>query len=539
MTREAIVQLTDKVRIINRGDKTLPDMLYDLLVTPTPHGHEANLHKFLPFMQEDWKGPAPTKDEVGNIILDIGKPKKDFRTVFSCHMDTVHHNHEAQLGLMYTLATDKPDSEGMIYAFTTYKNKDGVDMVAPSILGADDKLGMYIMLKMIENNIPGRYIFHIGEERGGIGSRHIATKTPEVLKSMRRAIAFDRMNYTDTIAFQSGGRCCSTEFSTALANAVNEHITTRHLLFKPDVRGVWTDTANYTSLVSECTNLSVGYFNQHTTNEHFDAVWFLNILLPALLKVDWEALPTHRDKTVKEEIDYGYTSNRRQYYGGQSNYTSTTYNAQGDVKMCDVDNNTPLYRIPKWHPITGIPVELNPEGLVRLCEGYVNTQYYKHREVAITIAALVKTLDTTQRANREMRRFISKNCGPEFKHTAIKMNAMRRLFNTYEVAKAERKDCVDIKLLNGKSVLDALTQIDDFILDFKALDERVTENFTRVKELESDINILMEDVAIGMYFVHASPPTLKACYKNLINLIKTHKDEPGFTRLFKNTDRAS
>lgn len=541
MTREVLVQLSDKVRTIVRGDGTLPDTLYDLLVTPTPHGHEANIHKFLPFMQDGWQGPKPTVDALGNIILDIGKPKVDFRTVFSCHMDTVHHDANAELGLMYTLPADKPDEEGMIYAFSKYKNKDGVDMIAPSILGADDKIGVYILLKLIENKTPGRYIFHVGEERGGIGSKHIAANTPEVLKNMRRAIAFDRANYTDTIAFQAGSRCCSTEFSTALANEINENLSTRQLTFKPDVRGVWTDTANYVNLVAECTNLSVGYFRQHGTQEHFDSVWLLDILLPALLKVDFESLPTVRDKTKKEEpLYYSSRSYGAQDELGYGNYTYGSNTGNTKVKMSELTKDTPLYRIPTWHPTTGVPAEItSPEALLRLCEGYFNDNHYKHKEVSNVIAALVRSVDRLSKSNRELRRYLTKTGAPVFKDTARKMNAIRRLLKAYDAAKLARLVKIDPELCKTVQMIDVLTNVDDATVDFNLLDDRLTESFILAETMQEDINALMENIIFAMYPLHASTPGIKTTYKNLLNIVKQHKDEPGITKLFKDKNNAN
>lgn len=537
MTRQAIIQLSDKVRTIVRGDGTVPDLLYDLLTTPTPHGHEANLHKFLPFMQEGWAGPKPTVDKVGNIILDIGKPKKDFRTVFSCHMDTVHQNADAKIGLMYTLRDDKPESEGMVYAYTTYTGKDGKDFIAPSILGADDKLGVYILLKLIEQNTPGRYIFHIGEERGGIGSKHIAENTPDVLKNMRRAIAFDRMNYTDAISFQAGGRCCSTEFSTAMCNEINLHLLTRSEQFKPDVRGVWTDTANYTKLVSECTNLSVGYFRQHTTEEHFDLIWYRDILLPALLKTNWESLITVRDKTAKEP-EYNNYGN---YYGGvnddlygwsKGNRYSSTNNIY-KIEIKDLTKDTPLFKIPKWHPVSGIPDDL-PEGtLIRLAEGYVNDNQYKSKEVATTIAALTNVIASLTRANKEMRRYISKNGGQIFKDTSIKMNAMRRLINTYTDANKNKMITFEPSVAEGVTMADAMLEVSECVVDFNILDQEISENFLKVGEMFTDINGLMERTAISMFPISDSTPAVRATYKNLVKTIKTYSHEAGFERLFK------
>lgn len=540
MSKQAIIQLTDKVRTVVRSDGTMPDLLYDLLTTPTPHGHEANLHKYLPFMQDTWTGKKPTVDTVGNIILDIGEPKKDFRTVFSCHLDTVHVNADAKVGLMYTLQDGPPETEGMIYAFTTYTSKDGKDYVAPSILGADDKLGIFIMLKLIEKGVPGRYIFHVGEERGGIGSKHIATNTPEVLKHMRRAIAFDRMNYTDAISFQAGGRCCSTEFSTAMCNEINSHLITRSMQFKPDVRGVWTDTANYTKLVSECTNLSVGYFRQHSTEEHFDLVWFHEMLLPALLATDWESLVTARDKTAKEpeyNNNYGYGDDwYKNWNKGYNSGKSNSYDSAGlvdRVSIKDMTKDTPLYKIPKWHPVSGIPEGL-PEGtLIRLAEGYINENQYKGKELATTIAALVNVIAGLKKSNKDMRRYIVKNFGGVFKDTSVKMNAMRRFINTYNDAKAIKALVFDNELSNSKSAIQASGEIMECVLDFNLLDETVSEEFLNASAMATDINKLMERMAISMYPIHASTPALRATFKNLVKTIKSYNTEPGFEKLFR------
>jgi len=532
MTKSTIVQLSDKVRTVTRGDGTMSDLLYDLLTTPTPHGHESKIHHLLPFMRDDWQGQKPVIDEVGNIILDVGTPKKDFRTVFSCHMDTVHTSHETRMGLMYTLQDGPPETEGMIYAFTKYTTAKGEEVVAPSILGADDKVGMFIMLNLIENNVPGRYIFHIGEERGGIGSKHIATKTPDVLKHMRRAIAFDRMHYSDTISFQAGGRCCSTEFSTALANEINECLSTRQISFKPDVRGVWTDTANYTSLVAECTNLSVGYFNQHTTQEHFDLIWLKDILLPALLKVNWETLPTVRDKTAKEP-EYSYS-----YNYGKNHNTNYSYDygkvANSNVQFKDVNKDTPLYRLPKWKPLDGIPEELPENMLTKLCEGYVFEYMYKSNDVASSISMLLAANKKLQETNREMRRHIAKTGDEVYRNTSLKMNAIKRLMRAYKELRNENKIVIEVSYVpSNKTSVQCLNDMEDMYLDFGMMETDVNENFIRAPELQANINKFLEDVAITFHSACRSSPTFTACFKNLVKVIKRFKDEPGITRLYR------
>jgi hypothetical protein len=143
------------------------------------------------------------------------------------------------------------------------------------------------MRQMILRGVPGLYIFHAGEEVGGIGSSYIADKTPELLAQVDFAIALDRRGEADVITHQFGGRCCSDLFAKTLANLLGHG-------FSPDSGGTFTDTANYTSHVSECTNISVGYYGQHTRDEVLD-VGFAVTLLEVLCNLDQSKLLASRD----------------------------------------------------------------------------------------------------------------------------------------------------------------------------------------------------------------------------------------------------
>jgi hypothetical protein len=48
---------------------------------------------------------------------------------------------------------------------------------------------------------------------------------------------------------------------------------------EPDSTGSYTDSNEYAPIVSECTNISVGYFNQHTKNEVQDLDYADDLLL--------------------------------------------------------------------------------------------------------------------------------------------------------------------------------------------------------------------------------------------------------------------
>ena len=82
-------------------------------------------------------GRTFSEDDYGNVYIIVGKSS----TLFSCHTDTVHKVEGIQ-----NIIVD--ESFGVIY-------KDDKE-----VLGADNTAGIWIMLKLIDNNIPGVYVFH-------------------------------------------------------------------------------------------------------------------------------------------------------------------------------------------------------------------------------------------------------------------------------------------------------------------------------------------------------------------------------------------
>lgn len=233
-----------------------------------------------------------------NVLITTDKAS---RTMFSCHTDTVHWKDGYQ-----KVWYDHPGA--MIY---TDQNQHGNDC-----LGADDGAGVWIMLNMIAANVPGKYMFHRGEEKGGIGSRWIARERKEWLRAnFDRAIAFDRKATHSIISHQGGVRGCSTEFVDALAAELNR--LDDSFMYTGDETGTFTDTKSYFSYIPECTNISVGYYDQHGSSERLDVNHIRRLLSVALL-LDWSKLPTKRE-AKEETYQYSYTGhyNRR---GGYRDY---------------------------------------------------------------------------------------------------------------------------------------------------------------------------------------------------------------------------
>jgi hypothetical protein len=68
-----------------------------------------------------------------------------------------------------------------------------------------------------------------------------------------------------------------------------------------DPTGVFTDSANFIDLIPECTNVSVGYFNEHT-HEEVQNISYLERLAKACVAADWSKLTIKRKVGFDEEL---------------------------------------------------------------------------------------------------------------------------------------------------------------------------------------------------------------------------------------------
>jgi len=171
-----------------------------------------------------------------------------------------------------------------------------------------------ILLHLIHNRVPAYYIFTRGEERGGIGAHHLATVYPHLLAEFDRAIAFDRKGTSSVISHQGWGRCCSDTF----ADALSDKLSNDWLMYAPDDGGVYTDTAEFVDIIPECTNISAGYMHEHTTKESLN-IQHLFDLMEQVVAIDWDALPTERDPSIKETLPMP------DYYGLHAAYDVGTW----------------------------------------------------------------------------------------------------------------------------------------------------------------------------------------------------------------------
>lgn len=261
-------------------DKTahveMREVLLQMVSLKRPYGSFEEGH-MVPYLSRRFPLDCQWVDPAGNLHVDTRVTRWN-RTLFVGHLDTVH-----RVGGRNKYRTD---SKG-IYA-------------SGAPLGADDAAGVSILSAMI-GRVPGYYIFTRGEECGGIGSQYLADECPDILQQFDRAIAFDRKGTTSVITHQGIGRCCSDIFAEAVSSALND----QGMMYMPDDGGVYTDTAEFIDHIPECTNISVGYYFEHTKDEWLDTMHH-GELLQAALVIDWDALPTRRDTREYSAPDNGF-----------------------------------------------------------------------------------------------------------------------------------------------------------------------------------------------------------------------------------------
>ena len=221
------------------------------------------------------KGVGYAVDGIGNLHVDMRQDMTN-RTLFVAHVDTVHHS-------------DGPNK------IRKTKHKW---YASGAPLGADDGAGIALLMQLIHRGVPAYYIFTVGEECGGHGATYVAEHSAELLSQFDRAIAFDRRGVSDVITHQGYGRCCSDAFGEALSDALNYQSFDK-LLYMPSDAGVYTDTAEFVDIIPECTNISCGYMYEHSDREELD-IDHLVALANSVCRIDWDALPTDRDPSVRE-----------------------------------------------------------------------------------------------------------------------------------------------------------------------------------------------------------------------------------------------
>ena len=156
--------------------------------------------------------------------------------LLTAHMDTVH--------------------EEKIKDFYELKEKDKTIISSPQGIGGDDRCGIYIICRILDDtDYRPSILFCEDEEIGGVGSRKFCkTKYIEDLKELKFFIELDRANANDAVFYD----CGNVEFKN-LIKEVTEY---------KEAYGSFSDISNLSPATDIASvNLSCGYYNAHTLKE--------------------------------------------------------------------------------------------------------------------------------------------------------------------------------------------------------------------------------------------------------------------------------
>lgn len=160
----------------------------------------------------------------------------DIPYLLTAHMDTVHK------------VTCRNYIVEYIGNKTKVWSKDGI--------GGDDRCGIHMILRIIEDGCKPSVLFCEDEEIGGVGSNKFCkSKYIDELKEMKYLIELDRMNGNDAVFYD----CNNEEF-------------TQFIIYNTGYKKSWGSFSDISNLSPACkvasVNLSCGYYNPHTTREY-------------------------------------------------------------------------------------------------------------------------------------------------------------------------------------------------------------------------------------------------------------------------------
>ena len=162
------------------------------------------------------------------------------------HMDQVQ-----QTSCEYTVIHNE-----YIYGFNDHKQVG---------LGADDKNGVWILIKLLQQYPDLSFIFSVQEETGG----KIYDLCQDIdISNIPYALIFDRKGGGDIIG-ASNNYCCN-DLEQAIATIGEDY-------GYESAQGIYSDCDALSEYIA-CANLSCGYYNAHTDNEYTNVKELVNAL---------------------------------------------------------------------------------------------------------------------------------------------------------------------------------------------------------------------------------------------------------------------
>lgn len=184
-------------------------------------------------------------------------------------------------------------------------------------LGADDKNGIWIILKALEHNKDTNFIISVGEEVGCKGMDELEKdKVLDRIKEDSICLVLDRKGFGEVLDRGSTGPYCNT-LAQVLCNFWNQY-------YQEEVFKVSSGTLSDTSRLCkhcESVNVSVGYYKAHSEYEY----------------TDYDELVSTKDMVIEALNNFVYypcpvkTYYRESYYAKHEDYNDYDGERQGSL----------------------------------------------------------------------------------------------------------------------------------------------------------------------------------------------------------------
>lgn len=225
--------------------------------------------------------------------------------ILSAHLDQVKTNGKAEHFVM--------TEEKHIIAYNNLWERTS--------LGGDDKNGVWIILKMLEKNLPINFIISAGEEVGCVGIHYLETqKVLDKIKDLDTfCIVLDRRGSKDVLESGGGTTYCKT-LAQDICNYLNDMTVTT---------GSVSDTATICEYC-ESVNMSVAYEKPHTAEEHTDWTRLQDICsYVEMLCTDFAHYPTPPSVYTRKSSWSYYTNTSKKGKKDEESYWSKYYQEYG------------------------------------------------------------------------------------------------------------------------------------------------------------------------------------------------------------------
>ena len=258
-------------------DKRLVNKLFSI---HSMSGEEEKIAKFICSYLDDI-GVSYKTDEIGNIynFEHRGKP------MLSAHTDTVQSDFDKDL--------------------TKFIKIHGDILSGYGVIGGDDKCGIYIILKLLEDGEKFNFVLPASEEVGGVGSDYFMTSHGDLVTDTPYALVLDRKGSSDIIGFKND--YCEMDFQNVLERVGKQFGFSENM-------GTFSD-ADAFSKATASANLSVGYYNPHTKYEYVKLSEMANTMnfVHAMIKNVDETFNVPRKRKYKDIKRY-YPNWEDDYY---------------------------------------------------------------------------------------------------------------------------------------------------------------------------------------------------------------------------------